>query len=388
MDSSDKKILAGCFYAFFINGITALIIGAIMPEILADFNMGYNQGGMLLSFQSMGNLIASFFSGMIFLYLGNKTGIVLLSSMTALGFLGMTLTKSPVFLLLPFFLTGLGRGSVTNMSNTIVNDVGDGRPGPLNILHTFFAVGAFMAPFFAAWSIGKGFSWRFILRVVSALALLMVLTYSRMKISNKPSRNKEETKTKTSLSFLKNIDFYLSSGILFFYVGVEYAVNGWIVTYLKDTGIMSTSLAQNILSILWIVIIFGRLFAAYISKTVDKKTILLVSSTGALVFFGLFLISTSIWAIVACILGLGFFLSGIYPTTVSNVGSVLKESSMAMGTLLAVAGLGGILMPYITGVVAEKVGIAGGMTAIGIAAFMMFVFTLVNKLRPSRPEEV
>lgn len=388
MDSSNKKILAGCFYAFFINGITALIIGAIMPEILADFNMGYNQGGMLLSFQSMGNLIASFFSGMIFLYLGNKTGIVLLSSMTALGFLGMTLTKSPVFLLLPFFLTGLGRGSVTNMSNTIVNDVGDGRPGPLNILHTFFAVGAFMAPFFAAWSIGKGFSWRFILRVVSALALLMVLTYSRMKISNKPSRNKEETKTKTSLSFLKNIDFYLSSGILFFYVGVEYAVNGWIVTYLKDTGIMSTSLAQNILSILWIVIIFGRLFAAYISKTVDKKTILLVSSTGALVFFGLFLISTSIWAIVACILGLGFFLSGIYPTTVSNVGSVLKESSMAMGTLLAVAGLGGILMPYITGVVAEKVGIAGGMTAIGIAAFMMFVFTLVNKLRPSRPEEV
>ena len=387
MDSSDKKILAGCFYAFFINGITALIIGAIMPEILADFNMGYNQGGMLLSFQSMGNLIASFFSGMIFLYLGNKTGIVLLSSMTALGFLGMTLTKSPVFLLLPFFLTGLGRGSVTNMSNTIVNDVGDGRPGPLNILHTFFAVGAFMAPFFAAWSIGKGFSWRFILRVVSALALLMVLTYSRMKISNKPSRNKEETKTKTSLSFLKNIDFYLSSGILFFYVGVEYAVNGWIVTYLKDTGIMSTSLAQNILSILWIVIIFGRLFAAYISKTVDKKTILLVSSTGALVFFGLFLISTSIWAIVACILGLGFFLSGIYPTTVSNVGSVLKESSMAMGTLLAVAGLGGILMPYITGVVAEKVGIAGGMTAIGIAAFMMFVFTLVNKLRPNRPKE-
>ncbi|NLY73059.1 MAG: MFS transporter [Tissierellia bacterium] len=387
MDSSNKKILAGCFYAFFINGITALIIGAIMPEILADFNMGYNQGGMLLSFQSMGNLIASFFSGMIFLYLGNKTGIVLLSSMTALGFLGMTLTKSPVFLLLPFFLTGLGRGSVTNMSNTIVNDVGDGRPGPLNILHTFFAVGAFMAPFFAAWSIGKGFSWRFILRVVSALALLMVLTYSRMKISNKPSRNKEETKTNTSLSFLKNIDFYLSSGILFFYVGVEYAVNGWIVTYLKDTGIMSTSLAQNILSILWIVIIFGRLFAAYISKTVDKKTILLVSSTGALVFFGLFLISTSIWAIVACILGLGFFLSGIYPTTVSNVGSVLKESSMAMGTLLAVAGLGGILMPYITGVVAEKVGIAGGMTAIGIAAFMMFVFTLVNKLRPNRPKE-
>ena len=49
MDARQKKTLAGCFYAFFINGITALIIGAIMPTILADLNMGYNQGGMLLS---------------------------------------------------------------------------------------------------------------------------------------------------------------------------------------------------------------------------------------------------------------------------------------------------------------------------------------------------
>lgn len=388
METGQKKILAGCFYAFFINGITALIIGAIMPEILASFNMGYNQGGMLLSFQSIGNLLASFFSGMVFLYLGRKTGIVLLSSMTALGFFTMTITKSPSFLLLPFFLTGLGRGSVTNMSNTIVNDVGDGKPGPLNILHMFFAVGAFMAPFFASWSFRMGLGWKFILRVVAGLAVLMVLTYGRMDIGNKKANKQEKNEDKkASFDFLKNIDFYLSSGILFFYVGVEYAVNGWIVTYLKDTGIMSTSLAQTILSLLWIVIIFGRLFSAYISKTVDKKTILLASSIGTMIFFVLFLLSSSIWAIVACILGLGFCLSGIYPTTLSNVGGVLKDSSLAMGTLLGVAGLGGILMPYITGVVAEKVGIAGGMVTIGVAAVLMFLCTLANKLRSRKVEQ-
>ncbi|HLR34432.1 MAG TPA: MFS transporter [Tissierellales bacterium] len=385
MEKSQKKILAGCFYAFFINGITALIIGAIMPAILADLNMGYNQGGMLLSLQSAGNLLASFLGGIVSVYLGRKNAIVALSSMTAIGFAGMTITKSPVFLLIPFFLTGIGRGSVTNMSNTIVNDVGDGEPGPLNILHTFFAVGAFMAPFFASWSFNMGLSWRFILRVVSILGLLMVFVYSRMDIDNtRVKTGEKKEKEKISLEFLKNIDFYLSSGILFFYVGVEYAVNGWIVTYLKDTGIMSTSLAQKVLSILWIIIIFGRLFSAYISKTVDKKTILLASSIGTMVFFGLFLISSSIWAIVACILGLGFCLSGIYPTTISNVGSVLKESSLAMGALLGVAGLGGILMPYITGVVAEKVGIAGGMVAISIAVILMFLCTLANKLRPAK----
>ncbi len=391
LEKDEKKIFAGCFYAFFINGVTALIIGAIMPLILTDFNIGYDKGGMLLSFQSIGNLLASFLGGIIPVYYGRKNTIVALSSMTAIGFGGMIITKSPLFLLLPFFLTGIGRGSVTNIGNTIVNDVGEGRPGPLNILHTFFAVGAFMAPFFASWSLSMGLSWRFVLGVVSVLAIIMVLVFLTMEIDNtrvkKQKNGKDEGKRKEqnmSLDFLKNVDFYLSSGILFFYVGVEYAVNGWIVTYLKDTGIMSTSLAQRVLSILWIVIIFGRLFIAYISKYVDKKTILLTSSIGTMFFFTLFIMSSSIWAIVVCILGLGFCLSGLYPTTVSNVGGVLKGSGLAMGTLLGVAGLGGILMPYITGAVAEKVGIAGGMIAIGVAVVLMFLCTLVNRLRKDK----
>lgn len=385
MENSQKKILGVCFYAFFMNGIAALIIGAIMPAILEDLNMGYNQGGMLLSFQSIGNLIASFLSGLVFFYLGRKKGIVLLSSMSVIGFFAMTIVKLPVFLLPAFFLTGLGKGSVTNINNTIVNEVGNGRPGPMNILHTFFAIGAFMAPFFASWCFGMNLSWRFILSVVSAFALVMVILYSSIDInSTKINKKEKNNKEKQSFDFLKNISFYLTSGILFFYVGVEYAVNGWIVTYLKDTGIMTTTLAQKILSILWVIIIFGRLFVAYISKKVDKRTILLVSSTGVMVFFGLFLISSNIWAIVACILGLGFCLSGIYPTAVSNVGNVLKESTLAMGVLLGVAGLGGILMPYITGLVAEKVGIAGGMIAISVAVIFMFLFTLLNKVKGIR----
>ena len=377
-----KRILNACFYAFFINGITSLIIGAILPYLLADFQIGYDKGGMLISFQSIGNLLASFLGGIISVYIGRRNAIVALSLMTALGFSGMVIFKSPAILILPFFLTGIGRGSVSNLSNTIVNDVSDGNPKDLNILHTFFAVGAFMAPFVSSWLLNNGFSWRFVLGLVATLAALMTLNFATSNIDNtRAERERKEDRKKSSLDFLKNVDFYLSSGILFFYVGVEYAVNNWIVTYLKDSGIMSTSMAQKILSMLWIIIIFGRLFVAYISKKVDKRSILLLSSIGAMVFFLLFLLSSSTWAIAICILGLGFCLSGIYPTTISNAGSVLKGSSLAMGTILGIAGLGGIIMPYVTGVVAENYGIKGGMTAIGVEAVLLFIFTLVNRLR-------
>ena len=353
-----KRILNACFYAFFINGITSLIIGAILPYLLADFQIGYDKGGMLISFQSIGNLLASFLGGIISVYIGRRNAIVALSLMTALGFSGMVIFKSPAILILPVFLTGIGMGSVSNLSNTIVNDVSDGNPKDLNILHTFFAVGAFMAPFVSSWLLNNGFSWRFVLGLVATLAALMTLNFATSNIDNtRAERERKEDRKKSSLDFLKNVDFYLSSGILFFYVGVEYAVNNWIVTYLKDSGIMSTSMAQKILSMLWIIIIFGRLFVAYISKKVDKRSILLLSSIGAMVFFLLFLLSSSTWAIAICILGLGFCLSGIYPTTISNAGSVLKGSSLAMGTILGIAGLGGIIMPYVTGVVAENYGI-------------------------------
>lgn len=385
MTKEQKRIFAGCYYAFFINGMTALIMGAVMPSILTDFNIGYDRGGMLLSFQSTGNLIASFLGGIIPVYLGRKNAIVTLSSMTALGFIGMITFKSPVFLLLPFFMTGIGRGSVSNMSNTIVNDVSDGDTRALNILHTFFAVGAFMAPFIASWFFNMNLSWKYVVGLVAIMSSIMVIVFANMEIDNARGKKTNETEKKhVSFEFLKNVDFYISSGILFFYVGVEYAVNGWIVTYLKDTGIMSTSLAQKTLSILWIIIIFGRLFSAYISKRVDKKTILLASSIGTTLFFVLFLMSSSLWAIIGCILGLGFCLAGIYPTTISNVGDVLKGSGLAMGTLLGVAGLGGIIMPYITGIVAEQKGITGGMVAISVAVVFLFLFTLANKLKKTK----
>jgi len=191
----------------------------------------------------------------------------------------------------------------------------------------------------------------------------------------------KNTKENKSYDFLKNLDFYISSGILFFYVGVEFAVNGWIVTYLIDAGLMNTSLAQKILSLLWVVIIFGRLFSAYISQTMNKKTIILASSTGVMLFFALFLLSSSTWAIVITILGLGFCLAGIFPTTVSNAGEIVKDSDLAMGTLLALGGLGGIIMPYITGVVAESKGIVGGMITVILGILFMFLFSLINRFR-------
>jgi len=55
-----------------------------------------------------------------------------------------------------------------------------------------------------------------------------------------------------------------------------------------------------------------------------------------------------------------------------------NASTVAMGTTIATATLGAISMPIIVGAVAQKDGIAGGLTTISIALVCMFVLILVK----------
>ena len=144
---------------------------------------------------------------------------------------------------------------------------------------------------------------------------------------------------------------------------------------------MNTNTAQALSSILWLVILVGRLTCAYLSKIISKRKILLFTSIGTALFFILLLSTKNIIIITACIIGLGFCMAGIYPTTIANLGDVIKSKPMAMSMILTIAGIGSIVMPAITGQVAQNVGIFGGMAVITVAVFLNFVCSVINYVR-------
>ena len=67
----------------------------------------------------------------------------------------------------------------------------------------------------------------------------------------------------------------------------------------------------------------------------------------------------------------GLAIAGVNPTAVASAGRSL--SSAGVGVMLPTAGIGAILMPYITGLVAAKWGIHAGMMSITFAVAGMFV---------------
>lgn len=391
LDSRNKYILLCCFFVFAVNGLYGMILGSLLPLISNAYNLNNTISGGLISAHQVGNLIAGFIAGVLPLYLGRKKAVIFMCCFVVMGFLIMILTGNPVLLILGFLFTGLSRGSISNFNNTMVNEISNSSSSALNILHSIFAIGALLAPFLVIFStrLTGDFGWKLSAIVIIVLALISMVLFSRMDM-DESARIKQ--KTDKSYVFIKDRKFQIGAGILFFYLCAEATINGWMVKYFIDSGIMSIQYAQILASLLWVVILAGRLTTAFIGERIPKKIILTVLSTGTVIFYLLLLSTRNVTTITLAIMGLGFSMAGIYPTTVSTLGSIIKTYPMSMGVLLMISGIGAIIMPIITGALADSFGVLAGMSAIIVATLMMLVFVglyVFDKSKPSRlPLEV
>lgn len=198
---------------------------------------------------------------------------------------------------------------------------------------------------------------------------------------NENSTNKIKNKSKNDSqdkSFLKSYSFYGIAFILFFYLGLENCINGWFVTYLQNTGVMSTTYATALVSFTWLVIMAGRLICAALSKKLDKSTIILILSLGSAACFFLLISTRSLPLITAALLGLGFFLSGIYPTCIANAGPMIKGSTIGMAVLTAISAMGGIITPQIIGGIADRIGIVASIGVLYVNVFFVILLSFIN----------
>jgi FHS family glucose/mannose:H+ symporter-like MFS transporter len=373
----EKTLFASCYYLFFVTGGFALLVGAIIPYMRETYNLSYQITGLLISFHAFGSLISSFVGGIIPVYLGRKISILLLSSAAVIGFILMTLTGNPFFLLLAFFLTGINKGAISNFGNTIVNDIATGKAWAQNLLHSMFAIGAFVSPFVALFfTHGNTHGWVYAVLIWAFLCFTELIVLTRLKIPNNFPMHKKSRKM--NLGFLKNKYYLTACLILFFYAAAEQSINGFLVTYFKDSGIMSGTFAQIMAGLLWVVILIGRLTNAYISNFIEKSKLLLINGIGYLIFFVVLLSSKSLVPAAIGIIGVGFCMASLYPTTISGVGLILKEYPLALSFTLAFPGIGAIVMPTIIGAVADNVGIIGGMSIVVIAVIFTLALIIYN----------
>lgn len=391
--NSKFKLFFPCYYAFFVNGAMVLLVGAILPYIIQEAGINYSVAGGLLSAFAIGNLLASFVNPVLAGKIGRKATIVSMCLLIPTMLFVITLLPPVPVMYAAFILIGIGRGSVSIINNAVVNDNSDGKPAALNLLHMTFAVGAFLAPFLTSLYVNMGLGWRAIVYTIVVGSALACVFYALMKLDyNWPKESKKAKKDATEASgksrkvqvdsiakpFYKSGLFYIMGLLLFLYLGLENCVNGWFVTYFKSMGIMSDTYATNLVSVTWVMVMLGRLLTAKLSTKINKNVLILTNCIATAVFFFLLIATKNLTVITIAIAGLGFFFAGIYPTTVSAVGRVIKGSNTGMSMFLAIAALGGIITPQIIGVVADNMGMVAAIVILALNATGMLVMALVN----------
>ncbi|MCD8336996.1 MAG: MFS transporter [Lachnospiraceae bacterium] len=396
MDSNGnlKQRNAG-YAAFFISGICAISSSIVVSRLQGSYGFAYGMTGTLLSLMSIGNLISGFLTGLLPTKIGTRLTVALLTTGYAIGYLAMGLSGWMGILMLSFVLAGLAKGCTLNTCTILVGNNSPDRTRGMNVMHACYALGALLCPFvITAAATAGSFVPLFVLAAFGLILWLVFLctpmeggkAHEKAGKSNGNAARKNETTAKaltgkkTDWSFLKSKKFWLLTGLIFCQNAAEYSVNGWMVTYFKNSGIISGNLSTYTVTVMWGATLLGRLLIAFVFPIKNACRAMIRMSLGCIVFYlGLMLVGSQIPAIVL-LFAFAFSMAGMNPTAVASAGRMTSAASM--GIMLPVAGIGAIVMPWIAGIISEHAGLGVGMASNIVPCVGLFVFAvLVARVR-------
>jgi MFS transporter, FHS family, L-fucose permease len=143
---------------------------------------------------------------------------------------------------------------------------------------------------------------------------------------------------------------------IFLYVGVEVGLASIAVNYFKTQGVDSLKTASFLVALYWFGALIGRLLGSLILTRVKSGKLLGIFGFAATFFVLVSMFSSgqvAIWSIVLC----GFFNSIMFPNIfalgIAGLGPMTSKGS----GLIMTAVVGGAIVPYLIGKLADAVGI-------------------------------
>ena len=364
------------FLIFLISGICAISTGVVVTILQEAYGFAYGMTGTLLSLMSIGNLISGFAAGVFPGKIGMKKTAGILTAGYCVGYLLMGVTGALAVLAAAFFLVGVAKGTTINMCTILVGNHSKNRTRGMNIMHGCYALGALLCPFLIAAALGAG-QWvpMYLLAACGAGLWLLFLA-----VPMEEGGGKE----KTDWSFLKNRKFWLLTGLIFCQNAAETSVTGWMVTYFKDSGIISGTLSTYTVTVMWGATLIARMLIAFVLPLKDVYGAMIKMSLSCILFYALLMTAGTQTMAIVLLFAFAFAMAGMNPTAVACAGRMTNVTTM--GVMLPAASAGAIVMPWLIGIIAEHLGLTAGMASNVVPCAGMLLFSIAVK-RLAQKEE-
>ena len=376
---SSRRLMWAGFLGIFVWGSIAGLLGAILPGLRARAGISLNQSsGMFLALSS-GLVLASLTAGFLLDRFGKK---VVLSTSIAMVVSALVLFEFlnayPAMLVLAFVM-GAGGSAVVTAAHALISDLNPAhRAASLNLLDFFFGVGAFVTPFAIVPLQQRGgiTAVLFALAALAAAILLYVLT-----VRFPAATGSAHFSWAGARDVLASPLFWVPALLVFLYVGTEQSIWDWQVTYFMRQMSMDNVSAARVLSIFPIAIMIGRLVNNRVLLRASPVPVLIVSTLGATVCFGVTMTAASAPLAAAGLLTAGLFMASIFPTALGVVsGRFAGHSGTAMGLAITAGWLGSMVISPSLGFVAQRTTFTTAyLVVIGSAAAMVAMALLLAR---------
>lgn len=409
-NAGPARIIGLVMALFFAFGFCTVLVDSIIPKLKATFALSYAEV-MLTQFCFFGAyFLVSLPAAWLHSRIGYLQGVAVGLLLMALGCLLFTPAADagvyPGFLLALFILAS-GVTIVQVAANPLATGAGDPRHAPsrLTLAQAFNSLATTVGPIFgASFILAKGLAVPdastlptealaaarreqaqiFQTPFLIIAALLIVMAIMCWSVRHWVRETAPSLARKGHAGLLRDRRLMFGAVSIFLYVGAEVTIGSSMTNYLMLGSTLSAAAqtAGSLVSVYWGLAMVGRFMGAALMRKANPALVLILCACGAFAMTTTSSLSTGTLAAVT-ILAVGLFNSIMFPTIFALAVEGMGERTPQASGIICLAIVGGAIVPLITGVVADHVGLSLALLVpAGCYIWIAFygIFTARNKI--------
>ncbi|HEY0671054.1 MAG TPA: MFS transporter [Longimicrobiales bacterium] len=347
-------------------GVVLTSLGAVLPEITERFGVSKAAAGSLFTLLSLGILVGSLVFGPWVDRAGYRIPLAAGIAVVAMGLELLAFGATIGALRAGVALIGFGGGIVNGGTNALVADIStENKAAALSLLGVFFGVGAVGMPFALGMLTGT-VSYTSLLAWLGALTVLPLI--ATLLIGLPAPKQPHSFPINQVLGLVKDRPLLVFGAMLFLQSGMEITMGGWSATFAREDLALGARAALLFLSLYWLGMMSVRLALGSLLKRMAPANALLACIGIGLMGCLLLLTSNSIAfaAVGIFLVGAGF--AAGFPVVLGWIGeryAALSGTAISIALIMALSG--GMLLPYLAGVLGGAAGLRSSLVIVPIA---------------------
>ena len=341
------------FYLYFTMALFESSRGNFIPFFIEEFKINNTVISLILSLNTLGNIIGSFFAGQFCEKYGHKTVYIIGTAVSTTAVLIAPFTSNIFMLGIFNLIFGIGRSFLAIGIDSMIPVLSIGFESILmNLTHFMYGAGSFTGQRIYGKLLSQAVPWR---TIYLYLGIFFVFSVILTLFIKPPNIHVKSDNTLKRNEFYKNPIIYMFVGALTFGLIAEAVINTWFISYMRNSYSLNPSDAASYASIFFLTFALGRLVGGFILNKVGNlkglKLFLLLAAIFILAGLqlkqqGLMLIALS-----------GFFISITFPTMMVIINMAFKDnSSFAIGLIVTISNILYVAIFNITGALNDLLG--------------------------------